>query len=365
MTFKSRWKNLVSCNHYYKTEDPDFRRAYLINIVLFFIPLSSCVFIITNVFFADLFLLAALQGGCAVVSCALLFSFRRKRKLEQVATGTVMLLLVFLAAFFLRVEHLNYSFISLSIIPLISFFLLGIFKGAITLIAVFVCITFFMLSNINDWQPTPFNWQSIFNILSFFILCSLFVYFYEYSRQEALVIIQKQNKQLFELANVDALTNIYNRRRLNKALDEYSESHKQQNKQFSVVILDIDKFKNINDNYGHNVGDSVLKEVSELIRANIRANDILGRWGGEEFMLVLAETTVEEAALVAENLRALLDKHDFKFVGSVSASFGIAGCDKQNNMENLINQADKALYTAKEKGRNRVEVFDITQKKST
>ena len=310
-------------------------------------------------FFADLFLLAALQAVCAVISCGLLFSFRRKKKLEQVAIGTVMVLLAFLAIFFFRVEHLNYSFISLSIVPLITFFLLGVFKGAITLIAVFFCITFFMVSNLNDWQPVPFNWQSIFNILSFFILCSLFVYFYEYARQEALAVIQKQNNQLFEQANKDALTNIYNRRRLNEALGEYSEYHKIHRKQFSVVILDIDKFKKINDTYGHNVGDSVLKEVSELIRANIRANDILGRWGGEEFMLVLAETTMEEAALVAENLRALLDNHHFNSVGSVSASFGIASCDQQDNMEHLVNQADQALYTAKERGRNRVEVFNV------
>ena len=362
MTLKSRWENFVSCNHSYKREDPNFRRVYLINIVLLLIPISGCVFIITNVFFTDLLLLAAFEGVWTIASCLLLFSFRRKRRIEQAAFGAVMSLLAFLAVFFLVFEHRYYAFISLCFVPMVSFFLLGIFRGIITLIVVFVCITIFTVSNLNNWEPIPFDWLSIFNILSVYIFCSLFVYFYEFSLQEALATIQKQNDQLFELANVDALTNIYNRRRLNEALGEYSESHKQHNKQFSVVILDIDNFKKINDTYGHNVGDSVLKEVSELIRANIRAKDVLGRWGGEEFMLVLAETTVEEAALVAENLRALLDNHHFNSVGSVSASFGIASCVQQDNMEHLVNQADQALYTAKERGRNRVEVFDDINK---
>ena len=360
MTLKSRWENFVSCDHYYKTEDPDFRRAYLINIVLILIPISGCIFIITNVFFTGFLLLAAFEAVWAITSCILLFSFRRKRKIEQAAIGAVILLLVFLAVFFFLFEYRYYTFIILCFVPMVSFFLLGIFRGIITLIVVFVCTTLFMLSSINDWQLMPFNWLSIFNILSVYILCSLFVYFYENSLQKALVTIKKQNNQLFEQANKDALTNIYNRRRLNETLSEYREYHKIHRKQFSVVILDIDKFKKINDTYGHNVGDSVLKEVSELIRANIRTNDILGRWGGEEFMLVLAETTMEEAALVAENLRALLDNHHFNSVGSVSASFGIASCDQQDNMEHLVNQADQALYTAKERGRNRVEVFNVT-----
>jgi len=120
-----------------------------------------------------------------------------------------------------------------------------------------------------------------------------------------------------------------------------------------LVLIDIDHFKTVNDTYGHQAGDRVLAGLAELVRQHVRGQDLLGRWGGEEFLLVCRDTGQTQALAIAEKLRALVAGHDFHGL-RITASFGVAAMDTERPLDQLFAAADAALYRAKSEGRNRV-----------
>lgn len=168
-------------------------------------------------------------------------------------------------------------------------------------------------------------------------------------------------KELVELASADPLTGVFNRRKLNNELQTELNRNLRHNNVLSLIIFDIDKFKHINDKFGHNNGDEVLKDFTRLISENIRANDVFARWGGDEFTILLPETNIETARQIAEKLRILAEDYQYAFVGQITASFGVTQFLIDDNEATFINRADEALYLAKENGRNNVEVLPPIQ----
>lgn len=162
------------------------------------------------------------------------------------------------------------------------------------------------------------------------------------------------NKQLKRISNTDPLTGLANRLRLDQALKETSKEARERNKPLSIILLDIDHFKSVNDTFGHTVGDMVLKRISALLSSSARMEDIPGRWGGEEFLLILKNTDIMGATQMAEGLRRQVEAHDFAKVGNKTASFGVAQLQNGESLISFINRADAALYEAKETGRNKV-----------
>ncbi len=120
------------------------------------------------------------------------------------------------------------------------------------------------------------------------------------------------------------------------------------------MILDLDHFKEINDSYGHPVGDMVLKEIAGILKNNVRGCDTAGRWGGEEFLIVLPQTDLYNAMAAAEKIRSVMEETEFSVAGHVTCSFGVASVRKDDDQDKLLSRADKALYEAKNSGRNRV-----------
>jgi diguanylate cyclase (GGDEF)-like protein len=136
------------------------------------------------------------------------------------------------------------------------------------------------------------------------------------------------------------------------------ERAKRAGSEFYLIMLDIDRFKSINDRFGHNAGDLVLKSMAELIKNRIRKIDTLARWGGEEFIILLLDTTVKNAACLAEELRESLSRMDIPGVGSVTASFGVACYCPEDTIDTLVNKADNMMYEAKAAGRNCVRYMN-------
>lgn len=161
-------------------------------------------------------------------------------------------------------------------------------------------------------------------------------------------------KRVEELSVTDVLTKLYNRRKIIEILEYSLVSASRYGKTFSVMMLDIDYFKSVNDTYGHNVGDITLQTVSTLLRTHSRSVDVVGRWGGEEFVIVLPDTTCEEALLVAQKLRQSIEAYSFPIIEHKTASFGVSAWQKGDTIESLIARADDALYDAKNSGRNTV-----------
>jgi polar amino acid transport system substrate-binding protein len=157
------------------------------------------------------------------------------------------------------------------------------------------------------------------------------------------------------LATTDRLTNIYNRYKMDIELEKQLELSKRYKRPFSLIYFDIDFFKKVNDSFGHKTGDIALTELSTLIQNSIRKSDILGRWGGEEFLIILPETNKQEALELAAKLREIVENHNFKKIKKLTCSFGIATFKESDDAQSIIIRIDRRLYKAKENGRNRVE----------
>ena len=161
---------------------------------------------------------------------------------------------------------------------------------------------------------------------------------------------------LEEKAHKDTLTGIENRDSFEETfVYEIAYAHKH-GLPLSLMLFDIDHFKEVNDNYGHQAGDNILKEIANEVGKKIEVNDVFARWGGEEFVILLRNTSLKKAYAFAQQLRELIAEHTFSYQKQITASFGIAQLGSQDDKATLFLQADKALYKAKAKGRNRVEI---------
>ncbi len=164
------------------------------------------------------------------------------------------------------------------------------------------------------------------------------------------------NKELVRLSITDRLTGLFNRMKLDETFDVEIKLANRYNQPFSIIIVDMDHFKHVNDSYGHQVGDKVLVEVASILQVNTRDTDIVGRWGGEEFMVICKQTDKIGVLKLAEKLRQAFQDHNFPVVQRKTASFGVTTWQEGDKAEDMVSRADEALYAAKNNGRNRVEV---------
>lgn len=165
-----------------------------------------------------------------------------------------------------------------------------------------------------------------------------------------------RTRELERLAITDSLTQLYNRGKIEDELEKLFKYYERYGRMFTIIIIDIDFFKSVNDTYGHQEGDRVLNQIAQIIRTYTRQTDIVGRWGGEEFLIACTETLSSDAYKVAETIRHQIETFDFGEIGYKSASFGIAQMQEGLKLHELIARADKALYKAKQNGRNRTEI---------
>ena len=198
---------------------------------------------------------------------------------------------------------------------------------------------------IRQWLTVKFDktfvgYEYLFQILVLIVLIGLF---YAFKQKD----LKKYNEELKKLSITDRLTQLYNRRKIDELLNEVK------NKKFSLILLDIDHFKEINDIHGHLEGDKVLVEISNLLKNSLNQNDEIGRWGGEEFLIICKNTSEKEAYIIASRLKKAIEDHDFK-IRKITASFGVSEASKNLDIKNILAKADDALYKAKQQGRNQV-----------
>ncbi|WP_342527121.1 diguanylate cyclase [Chryseomicrobium sp. FSL W7-1435] len=173
--------------------------------------------------------------------------------------------------------------------------------------------------------------------------------------------LQLQTRKLEELAKTDPLTSLYNMRHMKLLLAQSMETYYRSNKSFSILVIDLDHFKEINDSYGHSCGDHVLQALSQHFQAFVRQSDAIARWGGEEFLMLLTDTSLEDARLIGERLRKSIDDLAISYNTisiNVTATIGVATYSAKDwHVDELIERADKALYIGKEAGRNQVVTY--------
>lgn len=180
---------------------------------------------------------------------------------------------------------------------------------------------------------------------------------HEYNMVHSLMgLVDEGERGLLKMATTDALTGIGNRR----LFEEIFEAHQALGNRFDVtlflLLFDIDNFKSINDTFGHNIGDSVLKELTVLVGKSIRKSDIFVRWGGEEFAILLRYSDPMTVMKVADQIRKRIDKHSFETIVHVTCSFGLTSILPNEPLETVFQRADKALYRAKSDGKNTIRM---------
>ncbi len=215
---------------------------------------------------------------------------------------------------------------------------------------------------ITDQQILLSNRVNGATIIALGFLTSVIGWHYNYTNITQRRRIKAQQKQLEQKAYYDSLTGLCNRHCFNKIVEKELFSIQRYRHKSVIIILDIDDFKNINDTYGHLVGDQVLKQLAQLIAGNIRKSDTVSRFGGEEFIILASKISLENGFALAEKLRKLTAENRF-VIGStvlrITASFGVSllRATEEHGFEKYFSMADKALYLAKKRGKNRVETI--------
>ncbi len=166
-----------------------------------------------------------------------------------------------------------------------------------------------------------------------------------------------KNRELAHLSEIDVLTQLYNRRKIDQVMHESLECAQRNNSPLALILLDIDHFKSINDRYGHQMGDEVIQHLAEQLKGNVRGNDTIGRWGGEEFLIICPDLTADKTMKLGERLRAAIAMIKPSNGTQVTGSFGITFLQADDTTTTLLKRADDALYQSKDNGRNRVTML--------
>ena len=241
--------------------------------------------------------------------------------------------------------------------PLFALFVQRLWAGTFSVLLLFV------MTLLLFWHPPAGFQQSLFSrefkeqFLAVYVGVSAMAFFYAFLRTSAEMDMDNVNRNLADLANTDELTQLPNRRRIKEILLQEIDKTRRNKGKFSLIILDLDKFKEINDEFGHDCGDIVLRSTRGIFHGVLRGQDTCGRWGGEEFIILMPRTDLHGARLVAERLRIAFEKNRINFRGSVcsvTASLGVSEFNHDSDLEECLRKADQNLYLAKASGRNRV-----------
>ncbi|MDH5655064.1 MAG: GGDEF domain-containing protein [Spirochaetia bacterium] len=232
------------------------------------------------------------------------------------------------------------ALIWLGVVPLMYFYLTNRFIGSILSAFTFFLYLFGYLffEQLTGTAPMPAGSMGQGMAVYFYSIFLSWLFESEWTGIE---------RNLVQDSDHDYLTGIFNRRAIVRQLENQIANSFRRNDSFSIILFDIDNFKNINDTYGHEIGDSVLKEMTVTVAENIRAEDVFGRWGGEEFVILCKSE--EDGKILAEKICRDLSSHSFRHIKNLSASFGVAKYRKQETVSEIIDRADGFLYDAKKK----------------
>ncbi len=312
---------------------------YVILVSLFSIPFVG---VLRNYYFGLGKIVVAGVVSELLMFVAFLFFVREKyeyaRFFAVIAIAAILVGLLF--------QGVHYNYIWFAVFPVVSFLIYS-YSNALLFSLVFL---FFIIVLEFEFHSDSF-WVKFFYIQEFFLFYLFMVLGgYFYSR-----ILKEHEDVMQHLATKDMLTGAFNRW---KFLEDFSyefDRAKRFGLPLSLIMFDIDFFKKVNDTYGHDAGDMVLRKIANIMKENIRRIDKLVRWGGEEFIIFAPNTDLEGSVYLAEKLRLKIEAADFGKVGSVTVSFGVVKMKTSDTIDGLLKRVDEALYKAKEKGRNRVE----------
>jgi diguanylate cyclase (GGDEF)-like protein len=340
-------------------DDPLHRVVY-VAVATLWAGLTTMVVISTLLLttFSDLALrpLGIFEGLIALLCMSFLVDFHLNRSRPRIVRATIGVAIIVLWTIFWFVGSRVMSICWLGAFPGLAIYLLGMRRGLIAVGVLLAGVALAVCCPHGSPLP-PSNSSALADVISTLASISFLVvqlHFFESSRQAMHGAIQQQNHRLATLSVTDRLTGLYNRTKLDQVLEhEWTRSARYQHS-LSVVLIDLDHFKHVNDQFGHAAGDDVLASLAAVLQRVGRDSDVLGRWGGEEFLIICPNTPLHGALAVAERARKLIESNSFPVVGHKTASLGVSTYRPGDDIRSLLIRADEALYRAKDGGRNQI-----------
>lgn len=349
---KHWWRGFITAGTYLHQSNKDYRLLVFLNVGLAGSSVILAAAALLNLWFHGVYrALGAYELVCALTLLGTLLFLRRTKKTDLTAILTTIQCGIILLLLMPMSQGLNLVGAWLLIFPVVAFLLLGHRRGMVAI--VFFLIGFGCMAYIHsgDWLAIEYRFLAWTNLAGVGILISLFASHSERARAETASAMEV-------LANKDALTELANRRFFLEQFETEVERSVRHNHHLSLLVLDVDHFKQINDHYGHEAGDWALVQVAQTARRILRKQDVIGRLGGEEFGVLLPETDIADARAVAEKLRLAVEQTPIQYgdeTFSLTVSIGVAEMIGQKKEDAaLFATADLRLYEAKRNGRNRV-----------
>ena len=354
MKISNLWSRFITNNNRYSKYNPDYSRVYLLNISLSILSIAFLIYGIINLVSMVTPAIPIMNFILMAATLLVLIYFHKTNNLKVTTVISVILLTVFLSSFIYIIGNNYYGLFWFATYPPYAYFLLGRKKGHYATLIYSVIVFIYIYISYPSWEPALFGLHSFLNIFGTIVCIALMVIFYERSKEYAYENIMIKNKELEVMSVTDRLTGLYNRYKIDEVLYNSLKMSNNCENSFSIILADIDFFKSINDNYGHLVGDKVLVEIASIFRYSVTGSDIVGRWGGEEFLIICPEKNIIEANKIANVIKDKICRQDFGGLGQITMSFGTAACSKGETIDSLIRKADNSLYKAKKEGRNRI-----------
>lgn len=369
-TMKAILNNFLHSGYNFLSHEDETKYKFLfINSVYGFAAFVILILAMAKYFNSDILIGISNMGLAIITIFSLLLLRKNKKTLHLVSNILIMLtFIVFFTIFLYADAQMTRMFIFFFLIAAV-YFLQGSKMGLFWLLFTILSVTIVQATGFIDTKYSDYDILLMFLYLSIFYLI-LNKYEQRNSTQtEAILhlnenlekIVRQRTQKLEEekesfkiLSSTDSLTGLYNRMKIEELFNYEQKQSLRYNSELSLILMDLDYFKSVNDTYGHNAGDNFLKEIALELKFLLRDTDIIGRWGGEEFLILLPKTDLETAHRLAQELRKNIQNNVFSGISDNTASFGVAVLHHCETLNCFINRADKALYIAKANGRNSV-----------
>jgi diguanylate cyclase (GGDEF)-like protein len=340
------------------------RRMRIVGTVMVFFTALTFLFSIDSVFQNDFFSAVFLAVLTAINVIGLRWHFNKVSQTISQWLAALTMFSLFFHSLLSGGSHSLSTFWGLAIIAS-CFYILGYRRGLICTAIILGFTAVLMYGMANDRVQTTFLTDNMstfsFRFISAMVLIATFALLQEYDRSRVVKNLLLSREQMRRLASTDELTGLANRRTMAEQLRQQERRCNEQHEQYSVILCDIDRFKRINDIYGHEVGDKVITAVAQVLKDNLREFDTVARWGGEEFLVMLPRTSIDGATQVADKLQEAFNNYHISHENAEikpTMSFGVASADADIHVDECVRQADRRLYKAKHLGRNCVVAKD-------
>ncbi|PHR57844.1 MAG: hypothetical protein COA44_05055 [Arcobacter sp.] len=372
-------ENFLYSNHTFKQSQSAIKYKFIfLNTVYFVAALIIFVMAIVR-FLQESYIISLVDMSFSAISFFILFQMRKyKDKIELFSTVLLFITYIMFTIVYIFAQTQSSRIAIFFLLVGAAYFLKGKFKGLCWII-----IISSTLMGIHFFTQIQTHYTS-FDLIMVIVYFAMFYYIlnlYDQIKnadnkqliylnenlekivkerttalQEAVTDLEEEKKALKVISSTDQLTGLCNRSKIRESFSNEQKKSIRYKHNLSMIIIDLDYFKRVNDSYGHSIGDEFLQAIASILKDVCRDTDLIARWGGEEFLILLPDTDIEAAQDLSIRLKKTINEMAFKDIGRQSASFGISKFKEDDSLDTLFQRADEALYRAKNKGRDRIEV---------